>query len=76
MNISRKSLNTQFRLVAAVIALFLVGGWILSNLYVNKVISQNTDSLILRDLVYTDIASLRKALRKNDNIHNTLKLTQ
>lgn len=75
MNLNRRSLNTQFRLVAVIIAMFLVGGWILSNQYVNQVISENTKSQVLRDLVYSDIAQLRNTLWQADNLLNTLMLS-
>ena len=76
MAINRTSLNTQFRIVASIIALFLLGGWILSNLYVNKVISRNTESLVLRDVVNTEIGNLRMSLWRTDNLLNTLMLSQ
>lgn len=76
MRNTRHSLNSQFRLVALIITLFLLGGWVSSNFYVHQVISRNTDSLVLRDVVNSDIASLRNALWQSDNLLNTLMLTQ
>jgi len=76
MGVKRQSLNKQFKIVTVVIALFLLGGWILSNQYVNNTISRNTKSLALRDEVNSEIANLRLSLWQTDNLLNNLMLTQ
>jgi len=63
-------------LVTIIIALFLVSGWLLGNHYVDKIILSNTESLILRDKVSSEIAGLRYSLWQTDNLLNNFMLTE
>ena len=76
MTDNRRSLNSQFMLVAVIIAIFLISGWVLGNNYVDKVILRNTQSLALRDKVNTEISNLRHSLWLTDNLLNNYMLTQ